>query len=305
MDFQTDQPGIISRFSSRSFDVFSQNYARTVERLQLATWYDVAPFSLSLWPGYFSENLRRRVWWIKRNRYPHLALELLLDGQIIYEYAGKRDTVNPGELFLTVPGDSVQLRNAGQKPARQLQLIIYGGLQQLLLESLKINHSRTVRLSNPGEVESVIRQIGELIATKRPEDAALNSTLGYQLVAILAAEMQREKLAALPQLLFRAVSVMNADRGRDLNVDRLIHELGTSRTTLTRLFRQHLQTSPQAYLIKQRMESAKQLVCGRELSFKEISESLGFKNALYFSTAFKRYTGYSPKEFRARSEMDR
>ena len=46
------------------------------------------------------------------------------------------------------------------------------------------------------------------------------------------------------------------------------------------------------------MESAVQLVRAGQLSFKEIAEQLGFRNSLYFSTVFRRYTGLTPTAFR-------
>ena len=72
----------------------------------------------------------------------------------------------------------------------------------------------------------------------------------------------------------------------------------TSKATLNRLFRKYLNTSPQAYLNSLRMENAKNLIRRGNLSFKEIAEQLGFRNSLYFSTSFKKYTGVAPSEFR-------
>ena len=94
------------------------------------------------------------------------------------------------------------------------------------------------------------------------------------------------------------MTLIETERGNRMNVSRLVEELGISRAGVDRLFRTWPHISPQQYLIRQRMESACQLIRDGQLSFKEIAELLGFRNAFYFSTAFRKYSGQSPSEFR-------
>ncbi len=143
-----------------------------------------------------------------------------------------------------------------------------------------------------------LNRLGALLRDRAPGTAEENSVAGYELLTALAEEIGKQKFSDLPPLLTLAVVVIETDRGARLNVGRLAAELGTSRATLDRLFQTWLHTTPQEYLIRQRMESAGQLIRGGQFSFKEIAEQLGFKNAFYFSTAFKKYTGKSPTEFK-------
>ena len=89
--------------------------------------------------------------------------------------------------------------------------------------------------------------------------------------------------------------------GSQFSIGELAAALGISRVTLNNLFRQYLNTTPQAYRHRICMENAVQLVRSGEYSFKEISEQLGFRNSLYFSTVFRRYTGMTPTEYRRHS----
>lgn len=52
------------------------------------------------------------------------------------------------------------------------------------------------------------------------------------------------------------------------------------------------------YLIGLRMEKAKELLLNTTDKIYEISQKIGYDNAAYFSSAFKKYTGKSPQEFR-------
>ena len=129
--------GRVVRVSRCSCDLYSRNYSGTLTRRDLACWYDVHPFSLTLWPHHFCENVRRGAWWIKKLNYAYIAVELLLDGEVIYEQAGKKFHLSrPGEIFLTCPGSDIRFRSGKNRYARQLQLIISGGTIKLLLESL-------------------------------------------------------------------------------------------------------------------------------------------------------------------------
>lgn len=52
------------------------------------------------------------------------------------------------------------------------------------------------------------------------------------------------------------------------------------------------------YLTSQRMEKAKYLLKASNYKTYEVSEMVGYNNSTYFSTTFKKYTSYSPSEFR-------
>ena len=146
--------GRVVRVSRCSCDLDSRTYSGTLTRRDLACWYDVHPFSLTLWPHHFCENVRRGAWWIKKFNYAYIAVELLLDGEVIYEQAGKKFHLSrPGEIFLTCPGSDIRFRSGKNRYARQLQLIISGGTIKLLLESLGMNFCGVILPETPAAFE--------------------------------------------------------------------------------------------------------------------------------------------------------
>ena len=56
--------------------------------------------------------------------------------------------------------------------------------------------------------------------------------------------------------------------------------------------------SPNQYLIKIRIDRAKQLLSDENLSVKETAEIVGYTDINYFSRLFKKSTGVSPKGFK-------
>lgn len=85
-----------------------------------------------------------------------------------------------------------------------------------------------------------------------------------------------------------------------IKINDLASHIGISRSYLVRIMRQQTGLSPQAYLIKVRMENAAELLLRSRDTIREIAADSGYDDALAFSKVFKRYFGVSPSEFRDR-----
>jgi len=68
----------------------------------------------------------------------------------------------------------------------------------------------------------------------------------------------------------------------------------------SRLCVQHLKISPMKMVNQLRMERATELLHGTNYAIQEISLLVGYQNYFAFSTAFKRWSGVSPRAFRNR-----
>lgn len=74
---------------------------------------------------------------------------------------------------------------------------------------------------------------------------------------------------------------------------------------LAKLFRQKYGVSLGAYVIERRMEVAKRLLGETDIAISEVSVRSGYDNFAYFSRLFRRKTGMSPREFRAKAEKQK
>ncbi len=63
-------------------------------------------------------------------------------------------------------------------------------------------------------------------------------------------------------------------------------------------FRQHTGRTPTQYITSIRITNAYTLLANVSYSIQEIAALVGYEDALYFSRIFKKYTGYSPREYR-------
>jgi len=119
---------------------------------------------------------------------------------------------------------------------------------------------------------------------------------------LLAALHSAEKQSVLPTALAGVIRKMKSDPAQPLALADLAAEAHVTPRTLTRQFQQYLQTSPHRYLASLRMEKARQMLAWEEFSIKEIALSCGFRDALNFSTGFRKHYGCSPTALRKRQK---
>ena len=66
---------------------------------------------------------------------------------------------------------------------------------------------------------------------------------------------------------------------------------------MSRIFRQRTGERLSDYILRIRMEKAVSLLKDGRHSVQKISQMVGYNTATYFSTQFRKYTGYSPREY--------
>lgn len=95
------------------------------------------------------------------------------------------------------------------------------------------------------------------------------------------------------------VQHINTNYASDITLEALADIACVSKTHLAHLFRTRLGTSPLRFLHQVRVDTAKRLLGTSIIPVHEVAAQVGFADPLYFSRAFKRATGLSPKAYRA------
>ena len=89
-----------------------------------------------------------------------------------------------------------------------------------------------------------------------------------------------------------------ADLSQPLNVKELAASFNISAEHFIRSFKAYIGLTPLGFRQKCRVERAKELLSGSDLSVDEVAKACGCDDALYFSRLFKKYTGMSPTAYR-------
>ena len=89
---------------------------------------------------------------------------------------------------------------------------------------------------------------------------------------------------------------------RTVDVGDVINFIGFSRGYFTTAFRKRKGMSVQEYLLRVRMQRAKELLISSDLPIQQVGEMAGYEDQLNFSRIFKKYEGISPSEYRRKRD---
>lgn len=87
-----------------------------------------------------------------------------------------------------------------------------------------------------------------------------------------------------------------------LRIEDMADAVGMGRTVFYGKIRELVGLSPSDFLRQIRMQRAEQLISKSKLTFSEIAYSVGFTDPKYFTKCFKKQTGMTPSEYRAKHE---
>lgn len=105
---------------------------------------------------------------------------------------------------------------------------------------------------------------------------------------------KREKTSVLVE---DAKRYINENYIKDISLENVAEYLRISQFYLSKMFKKYNEKSFKDYLIETRMEQAKVLLSIKRKSIKETAYQVGYSDPNYFSTAFKKYTGFPAKEY--------
>lgn len=86
-----------------------------------------------------------------------------------------------------------------------------------------------------------------------------------------------------------------------LNIQELYQKLPYSEAYIRRLFKKKYYLSPYGYFMQRKMALAKDMLLQDESPLWLIAQDLGFSDSFQFSRMFKKYTAYSPRDWRKSS----
>jgi AraC-like DNA-binding protein len=97
--------------------------------------------------------------------------------------------------------------------------------------------------------------------------------------------------------LLRAKDLIDREYAKQLDVPALARAAHASTAHFSRSFKRAFGETPHQYLLRRRIERAKELLRGRDMSVTEVSLEVGFLSLGSFSTAFRELVGAPPSEY--------
>lgn len=231
----------------------------------------------------------------KRTNSDIFAIEFIREGSMTYVQGGIRNLIEKDAVFLVRRGTDNEYIMEKDDYCLKMTSSLSGPLLEPMLASLGLANIDCIKLSNPGKLEEIMQEGIDELREKKDGFQHRCSEIAYRTLIQLGIEHRKSQY---PEKLAKALSFIESNIYTPISLANICRISGTSQATLNRLFRKHLSKSPVEYIIAQKIFIAIQMLKNETMTIKEISQTLGYTNQLYFSTEFKKRTGLPPSAYR-------
>ncbi len=171
-----------------------------------------------------------------------------------------------------------------------------------LMDLLDFGDYGVFRLNGRQTLEKALDSIYLAGKSSSPSRSFECSALLYQFIVLLknsiAVDSPKQRLPGRSQL-HPVILFIEASYNKNITLMDMAEVIKVTPQHLCRLFKQNYGTRPFDYLIRCRLQKAKELLLGSSVpSIKAVGIEAGYKDTSYFCAIFKRYEGLSPTEFR-------
>lgn len=222
-------------------------------------------------------------------------------GECTCLYEGTEALMTRGQFVVYPPNKRQWYSFAAGKHTTTLWVHFSGSGVEKILSRLGIP-AGVYRAPLAGEAEACFAKMvrDHAIGTEKHRVAAQGALL--ELLSLLAPEGERVGAVAYPEAVVKMVEYIHSDWQSELRVADIAGRVGLSESRAAHLFRAAVGKSIHKYITDLRISAAKEHLRNTSSSIAEISEMMGFADALYFSRAFKAAVGVSPRAFREQGE---
>ena len=165
-----------------------------------------------------------------------------------------------------------------------LALLVIGIYRVVRYIRLLQNEIKDIRLTSNQRIEVMSERIRELLSIKEAVE---------KIEQVEVVENEEDRLFAE-----RVKTFVNEHLGdSDLSMQDFAQAMAISRTLLFARMKSVFNTSPNNYLLNQRIERAKTMLRQPNVLVADVAYRCGFSDPKYFSKCFKKLTGQTPSEF--------
>ncbi len=223
----------------------------------------------------------------------HSALFLyLLSGEGEAEFEGRKCGYL-ADCIITVPDASGLLLYPMEK-TQYLYLLLENG------EDLLGRIGYFQPIGSGSRIDRLLGYICHHARSRMPKDIYTASAEVYALLMEALSSCADKKTEYSP-LVRDAIAIMREEFAFLGGVEELAQRLGVTKSHLIRMFTADTGESPGKFLQSVKLDNAKLMLQNRDYSIEMVADMAGYSGANYFCKVFRRATGESPGEYRARN----
>ncbi|MEX0777843.1 MAG: AraC family transcriptional regulator [Phycisphaeraceae bacterium] len=152
---------------------------------------------------------------------------------------------------------------------------------------------------DPQAILRIVEMFRALLAGAATPDLAGQMRTRGLLLQLLGTYLEQPQEASAPNshwALEEFTHLLEKRACENVSIEELAAQVQMSSDHLRALFHQRFGRSPLEFRIELRLAMARELLCSSNLYIKEVAHRVGYADPLYFSRAFRRHFGISPRE---------
>lgn len=255
------------------------------------------------------EFMAQRDYFTRRRSVKSYLLKVVLDGEGVLDYEGRRYVCRPGSFFwIDCTKPHCYATSAEAERWHVVWMHFLGGPAQSYYEAF-VEASQGSPMGALQQPAKIARQIREIIAryVETRNDYCTDVRVSAMVTNVLA-ECLAETLQNAPRSAGRAPSerirqvqtYIEAHYTQRMTLDELASRFFINKYHLQKQFSQFMGKSPCEYQNELRIDAAKELLRMTDLSVNSIALRLGFESASYFIQLFKKRESVTPLQYRNR-----
>jgi len=264
------------------------------------------------------ERYQDTTWTMEPNLHENYEMVYMKKGYTVFEIAGHPVSLGPNDIVIIKPRQYHKfiVKSEGGSEFIVLNFTfenkISGEYSEVPLEDfLNFVSSRetgpyiTLKVSQKNEIIVLLNRILKERESSEPGSEFLNYLLILELFVLLSRALKMEwensiksKSPKLKELINISINYIHNNFERDISLGDIAKFVFLSPSYFTRAFKEETGVSPINYLLKVRIERAKELLAETGMKVSEIALNVGFSNQQRFNEMFKKYTKLTPLQYR-------
>ena len=238
-----------------------------------------------------------------------IELLIIIEGQVEYEIDDKTQLIKSGNLLILNPGvyhKKITDENSNFS-------LLYIGLTNFKMRGFKKDYIPTnnnspfvVLEKNKKEFYKCCDEIIDEQQKNMPGFDLVLKALIMKLIILLIREIQYEEdtkdnvkfsfeSTEKTNIVYSIINYMNENYMENISLDKIAKNMYLSSVYISKIFKEETGDSPINYLIKLRLSRANSLL-KENIPIQAVANSVGYKDAYYFSKLFKKYYGVPPSK---------
>lgn len=207
-------------------------------------------------------------------------------------------SIGPGCLFLIRPSEVVSYVSDKEEPWEYYWVGFNGTEAHRLINLTPFSFQETVLHLEDQNIRSLLVQIYDSRGNSSASEAKMLGAL-YQFLGVLIekSELNQSKKTPTKQYIEQAIKFISRNFSSEISIEDVAKAVRISPSHLYRIFSSELGMPPAQFLIRYRINEACSILKNSNLSISEVAVSTGFSDPLYFSRAFKKVKGLSPRAY--------